>query len=293
MASKKKAAANAKARPKKGGLAVEITGVLLLFFALFALISLGSYDANDPSFASAPAPGTPVHNFAGRVGAAFAEGLFWLLGFMAFLLPFVAGWAAVKAIFHGTSAQLLRRLAGALLLFLIVCPFAAILLVRIPWGGNDIPAGGIVGRVLLDFLERYLNTVGSFVLLLAALALYLLFSTRWSVRKTFHFFKGTFDTTIKQVRIKVVRYQRDKERDRMRERVQRKYAAPLPVSIPAVEDPLPDKRAEKQAERERRRQEKESAKAARKVPILAPKPAAPPAQKPLLPDLGVRDEYRF
>jgi S-DNA-T family DNA segregation ATPase FtsK/SpoIIIE len=297
MASKKRAAAKDKPRPKKGGLAVEITGVLLLFFALFSLISLISYDARDPSFASATTPETPVHNFAGRVGATFAEGLFWLLGFTSFLLPFVVGWAAVKAIFHGTSAQLLRRLAGMLVLFLIVCPFAAILLVRIPWGGNNVPAGGIAGSILLDFLERYLNTVGSFVLLLAALALYLLFSTRWSVRKTFHFFKGTFDSKVKEVRIKVVRYQRDKERDRMRERVQRKYAAPLPVSVPAVEDPPTDRKAERLAEKERRRREKEAAKAGRKAPAPAPKPAlrpaAPPAQKTLLPDLGVRDEYRF
>ncbi|RPJ00713.1 MAG: hypothetical protein EHM31_07480, partial [Candidatus Aminicenantes bacterium] len=47
-------AKNGKAAPKKSALAVETTGVILIFLALFALISVISYDSKDPSFANVP-----------------------------------------------------------------------------------------------------------------------------------------------------------------------------------------------------------------------------------------------
>jgi hypothetical protein len=72
---RKKGAANGKAPARKPGLAVEITGIVLLFFALFSLVSLISYDSRDPSFANTAASGHHVSNFAGRIGAYFAGSL--------------------------------------------------------------------------------------------------------------------------------------------------------------------------------------------------------------------------
>jgi S-DNA-T family DNA segregation ATPase FtsK/SpoIIIE len=293
MKRSRKGSASGKAGAAKQGRAVEITGLILIFFALFALISLLSYDSKDPSFASAPPPGVHVHNYAGHVGATFAEALLWLLGFVVFLLPFALGYVASKAVLRGRARNLVRRSGAVLLLFLILAPLAQLVLGNIPWRGTVVQAGGILGSVLLAFLERYLNSVGSFVFLLAAFGLFLLFSTRWSLAKTLHFFKGTLDTTFQEVRIRVTRYRKNKERDRMREKVQRKYAAPAGPA--AAEKPLEkaDRRAEKKAGRERRKMEKEARKALEEAP-LAPKPVAPPPpQKLLFPDLGKKGEYQF
>ena len=296
MKKRKKGAANGKAPARKPGLAVEITGIVLLFFALFSLVSLISYDSSDPSFANTAASGHHVSNFAGRIGAYFAEGLFWFLGFVAFLLPFGLGYAAVRAALHGTSGGLFRRLGMVFLFFLIVCPLAAILFLRIPFRGTVIQAGGIIGFSVLNFLERYLSTVGSFIFLLAAFGLFLLFSTRWSLARTLQFLKGAVDSTFNQVRIRITRYQKNKERDKMREKVEKKYNG-RPETPAALEpEPKADRKAEKRAERERKKQEKEAEKAARAA-AAAPRPrppvAPPQPEKLLFPDLGKKGEYHF
>jgi S-DNA-T family DNA segregation ATPase FtsK/SpoIIIE len=288
---------NGRPGAKKHGRAVEIVGLVLLFFALFSLISLISYDSGDPSFANAPVPGHRVRNFAGHVGAYFAEALLWFLGFAVFLLPFALGYVAVKAVLRGSAGGLLRRLSSVLLFFLIVCPLAALLFERVPFRGTVILAGGITGDLILNFLVKYLSSVGSFIFLLAAFGLFLLFSTRWSLGRTLHFFKGTFDSTVKQVRIRVTRYQKNRERERMREKVLKKYAGPSGTAEEGkpLEEPdlKAEKKAEKEREKERKRQEKEARKAARQAPP-APKPVSPPApQKLLFPDLGKKGEYQF
>ncbi|HVP90451.1 MAG TPA: DNA translocase FtsK [Terriglobales bacterium] len=300
MKKTKRGAANGKPAARKPGLAVEITGLVLLFFALFSLISLVSYDSKDPSFASVPPPGHRIHNFAGSVGAYFAEALFWFLGFAAFLLPFGLGYAAVKALLRGTAGGLLRRTGAVLVFFLIFCPLLAILQpTPIAFRGARVQAGGIIGNLLFAFLKRYLSGIGSFVFLLAALGLFLLFSTRWSLGRTLHFFKGTFESTVKEVRIRVTRYRKNKERDKMREKVRQKYTERPEPAAAAGPEPKADRKAERRAEKERKRQEKEAAKAARAaaaaVPPKPPRPpASPPKPQPLLfPDLGKKGEYQF
>jgi S-DNA-T family DNA segregation ATPase FtsK/SpoIIIE len=293
MKKSKKGAANGKSAAKKQSRAVEIIGLILLFFALFSLISLISYDSKDPSFANAPLPGRHVRNFAGHAGAYFAEALLWFLGFVVFLLPFGIGYVAVKAVLRGTAGGLLRRLGAVGVFFLIICPLAALLFQKIPFRGTVIQAGGIIGDLLLNFFVRYLSSVGSFIFLLATLGLFLLFATRWSLAKTLHFFKGTFDSTFKEVRIRVTRYQKSKERDKMREKVMKKYAEPDAAPQAVEPEDKADRKSEKRAEKERKKQEREAKKAAREA-AAAPKPVAPPPpEKLLFPDLGKKGEYHF
>ena len=288
---------NGKANPKKAGLAVEITGAILIFLALFALISIVSYTSKDPSFANVPPAGYHVHNFAGSTGAYFSQAILWFLGLAAFFLPFVLGYAALRAVLRGTSAHLLMRLGTITLGLLIICPLLALIFESFPYRGSSMPAGGIIGELLLTFLVRYLSTVGSFIVLLAALVLFLLFSTRFSLAKTLRFAKGAFDSTAKEVRINITDHQKAKEKDKMREKVRQKYA---PATEPAGPDPKDEKaarraekEAEKERERERRRLEKESRKPL-KGPPPPPKPVAPPKPEPLLfPDLGRKGDYQY
>jgi S-DNA-T family DNA segregation ATPase FtsK/SpoIIIE len=285
---------NGKAAAKKHGLAVEITGVVLIFLALFALISVVSYSAKDPSFANIPAPGHRVRNFAGSAGAYFAQAVLWFLGLAAFIAPWVLGYAAVRAVLRGTSSHLLKRLGTIALGLLIACPFLALVFESFPFRGDVIPAGGILGDLLLNFLVRYLSSLGSFVFLLAATAMFLLFSTRWSLAKTLRFAKGAFDSTAKEVRIRVTDYQNSKAKDKMREKVRQKYAPPDASRDAKTAEPKPDRKAEREAERERRRLEKEARRPFKSEPQPAAKAAAPPPPEPLLfPDLGKKGEYHY
>ncbi|NTV80188.1 MAG: hypothetical protein HGA24_02025, partial [Candidatus Aminicenantes bacterium] len=256
---------NGKASLKKSALAVEVTGVILIFLALFALISVVSYDAKDPSFANVTEAGRGVRNFAGSVGAYFAQGILWFLGLAAFVFPFALGYAALRAVLRGTSAHLAKRLGTISLGLLIACPFIALVFESFPFRGNTIPAGGIIGTVILEFLVRYLSTLGSFVFLLAATAAFLLFSTRWSLGKTLRFAKGAFDSTAQEVRIRVTDYQKTKAKDKMREKVRQKYEAPAEPAGPDPQDERAARKAEKEAERERERERRRLEREARRA----------------------------
>jgi S-DNA-T family DNA segregation ATPase FtsK/SpoIIIE len=306
---RKKSAANGKngrsgkngkaAAAKKAALAVEITGVLLVFLALFAFVSVISYTAKDPSFANVPSAGYKVRNFAGRTGAYFAQSVLWLLGLVSFVLPFVLGYAALRAVLRGTSSHLLKRLGTITLGLVIVCPLLALVFESFPYRGSSIPAGGIAGELLLSFLVRYLSSLGSFIFLLAALATFLLFSTKWSLARTLRFAKGAFDSTASEVRIRVTDRQAAKAKERMRERVAQKYAAPAGDAAPDPKSEKAARKAEKEAEREREREERRREKEARRAPKPIappppPKPVAPPKPEPLLfPDLGRKGDYQY
>jgi len=285
---------NGRAKAKKPGLAVEITGVVLIALAVFFLISVVSHDPRDPSFAHTPLPGYKVRNVAGGVGAYVSQALLWSLGLAAFLFPLALGYAAVRAVLRGTSVPLLRRLGVIVLGLLLFCPFLALVFVTFPLRGDVMPAGGIIGSLILTFLVRYLNTIGSFLFLLAALALFLIFSTRWSLAKTLHFLKGALDSTVKGVRIKVTDYSKARARERMREKVRQKYAPPAAAPAgPAKEAPPADRKAEKRAERERLKREREARKGLKAPVPPAPKPAPPPPEPLLFPDLGKKGEYHY
>jgi S-DNA-T family DNA segregation ATPase FtsK/SpoIIIE len=284
---------SAKTAAKKTELAVEITGVILIFLALFGFISVISFDAKDPSFATLPETGHVTRNLAGNAGSYFAQIAISLLGLAAFVLPFVIGYAALKAVLRGTSAHLLKRMTTIAIGLLIVCSLLAFF-DNFPFRGGSFQSGGLLGGLLLSFFSRFLSEIGSFFFFVAALVVFLLFSTRWSLAKTLRFAKGAFESTASEVRIKVTDRQKAKEKERMRERVREKYETPATA---AALDPRADKAAketERERERERRRLEREAARRPLKGPQTQAKPVAPPAPQPLLfPDPGKKGDYRY
>ena len=273
-----------KAGKPRAGRAAEITAVLMISFAVFSIICLISFDSRDPSWANVPPAGHRIHNYAGRVGAFFAEAILQFMGLVAFLAPFAFGYVGVKTILPGGERKLLLRIGGILLLFLILCPLLFLLLTSFPWGKAEIQAGGILGDLLSSLLVRYLNATGSLILLAAALVLFLLFSTRWSLARTVHFFKKAFDSAFKDVRIKVTSYQKTKEREKMRDKVNKKYAG---------ETPDESKEAKKEEERERKRLKKEEKKSAKKKRSSTHAPPKAAAEILLFPDLGKKGDYSY
>jgi S-DNA-T family DNA segregation ATPase FtsK/SpoIIIE len=258
-----------KAGKPKAGRAAEITAVLMISFAVFSMICLTSYDSRDPSWANIPPAGHLVHNYAGRVGAYFAEAILQFMGLVAFLLPFAFGYVGVKTILPGGARKLLLRTGGVLLLVLILCPLIFLLLTNFLWGKAEIQAGGILGDLVSSLLVRYLSAAGSLVLLAAAFVLFLLFSTRWSLARTVHLFEKAFDSAFKDVRIKVTSYQRAKEREKMREKVNKKYAG--------------ETADERKEAKKKSRQERAPTQAPLKVP----------AENLLFPNLGKKGDYSY
>lgn len=299
---KKKAdASNSKAKKKERSLSTEIIGILLIFLAIFSFLSLVGYDSKDPSaFTTAP-PGYHVHNYAGRIGSYFSAALLQLFGLVSFLIALTAGYAGIKAILSGSAKGLFARMGGVVLLGTILSPLFSLLFGSFPWRGTILQGGGLFGYVLSSFLHKYFNFTGSLIFLIAALVLFLMFSTEWSLARTLRFFKRAFDSAFTDVKIKVTRYHKTKKRERMQEKVKVKWSAMPKGGEPDEAGDRSAEKREKEGRARERREEKRRAKELKKEAkkrakldkaVVQPAPK-PPVERPLFPELSESGDYRF
>lgn len=148
-------------------------GVLLIcaVIALYLLISLGSYDPNDPGW-SFSGTNPQVANSGGMAGAWFADVVLYLFGYLAFLLPILfiyVGWLVFKdseADPHLDPRRLSLRGGGFLLTLMGGCGLAALhfnpVMLALPE-----TAGGIVGAGVAGGLVHVVNVLGATLFLLA------------------------------------------------------------------------------------------------------------------------------
>ena len=159
----------------------EAMSLLLFGLAMLLLLSLVSYNPDDPGWSSSGA-GTPLHNWMGKGGAWLSNTLLSLTGFVSFVLPLALGWLGFRLLQGQRSAQALpvglRVLAG----FIAVLSLAGVLGVQSRAPGEWTPqgGGGLLGAALSDWLSALLTAEGAALLLLilciAALPLALIFS---------------------------------------------------------------------------------------------------------------------
>ena len=161
----------------------EITGILLLGFAVFLMWCLISYDPRDPSF------GTGVSSIpkdlwkrGGRAGAYMASLLFGTMGLGAFAVPAVALLGAIKILFRpGLQKKMYLNYFYCFLLFLILETFFSLFLGELAVLKYSFDAGGaIVGAKLAGLLTGYLGQFGAWLVLLIALLLTFMGLTRIS-----------------------------------------------------------------------------------------------------------------
>ncbi len=262
----------------------ELLGIFLLFLAAAILLSLMSFHASDPSWASASSEQARVQNYLGRVGASVSEALLQLFGFAAFLLPIALVYLGVQMVFSKEEFRPLVRIGGLILLFFLLCPFLHLLSPKVSWRGAEISTGGVLGELIAPLLSSYFNHTGSILLLVGLLLLFLVFSTRISIKGLFEALMRFFRFLFKEVKIRITHYQKEKKKEKMRRRVSEKYADPLEEkpkrSIPKTkpEKALSDKKAAKKP-------------AKRPAPV---KIAPPPAQEKLLfPEMSEKGGYNF
>jgi S-DNA-T family DNA segregation ATPase FtsK/SpoIIIE len=228
MSKKKKrpAAAKPKSKRAKHPNISEISGILLICLAAFALISLISFDAGDPSWASISSAAKKTHNYGGKVGAWLADALLQGFGFTAFLLPFMMAYLGVKAVMTGERKHLLLKTGKCVLLLLILSPLLMLLFQNVFWRGTKIPFGGLLGDLLNSFLTGFLNSTGSLIFLLAAAAVFIIFSTGFSFKKAFHFFSRFFAFAFKEVRIQITNRRKARSAEKQKKDLLTKSASP-------------------------------------------------------------------
>ncbi|OGD19760.1 MAG: hypothetical protein A2W03_17295, partial [Candidatus Aminicenantes bacterium RBG_16_63_16] len=300
-AKKKKRAAPAKKDPKRKRFrSVEIFSLLVLVFALFCALSLITYSARDPSWASSKAvPGSGVANYGGRVGASLAEGLLQFLGLSAFVIPFLLGYLGIRTLLPRGEQRLLWKIGSGLWLLLLLCSlFSLLQRGGFIWKGAEFElAGGLPGKLLGDFLSKYLNHIGSVILLSALLVLFVLFKTEFSLSRLITFFAHFLKFAVKRVRIRVTHFQKSRAKEKMRKKVVEKYTQ-APEKAPAADRRESKKRGaeteDDEDEEEKPRPKREEKKEIKKAePVIVHPPAPPRPDKLLFPEMEPKGDYKF
>ncbi|MEO7145472.1 MAG: DNA translocase FtsK 4TM domain-containing protein, partial [Bryobacteraceae bacterium] len=166
----------------------EACGVVFLFAGVFLLLSLISYSPQDPSWNTA-AGSHAVANLTGNVGAHIADYCLQAIGLAAFALPLLALLLAWKWVRSAAIDGPVSKVCGSALLLSSICALFAL-------GGNwrpigfTLPAGGLAGGVLADFLAVRFNRLGAVLLTGTCLILSVYLVSSFSMAKLAEWCQG-------------------------------------------------------------------------------------------------------
>lgn len=160
----------------------EFLGIVLVALGLLLLAALVSYHPNDPSlFSAVNDQGVRPRNWAGRLGASFADGSLQFFGFAAFVAPFVLLVVGCRRFLSRPAGAWGTKGLGVLLVVLTLAPLSHLAFGRPRAFGGGLDAGGFVGDLLGSFAVSALNPPGAAILLSAGLLIGLLLSTSLSL----------------------------------------------------------------------------------------------------------------
>jgi DNA segregation ATPase FtsK/SpoIIIE, S-DNA-T family len=159
----------------------ELIGFLMCVSALLLFLALVSYSPLDPSWNSASVltGSHAARNWIGVVGAYTADALLQFFGVGAFLLGIFPAMLGARWFRSMKVQSPLAKTLGAVWLVMFLPALLALLPGQMRWKGV-IPAEGLMGRVLGDFLIHYLNIVGAYIVCATILATALYLSTAFS-----------------------------------------------------------------------------------------------------------------
>ncbi len=137
----------------------EAVAILFLIAGLFIFIGLVSYNPLDPSWNTVTGTAKPV-NLTGRVGAFFADFFLQTLGLGAYAVPaliLLLGWMWIRS--AAIEAQWAKVIGAGMFLTATCTAFGFFT----PWQpiAGAIPAGGLIGSVLAEYLVSSMNLTGA------------------------------------------------------------------------------------------------------------------------------------
>src|SRR5229473_3100490 len=137
----------------------EAVALVLLFAGLFVFLGLVSYNPFDPSWNTATGA-TRVVNLTGRIGAFMSDFLLQALGLGAYAVPVLMLLLSWRWIWSAPIEAPWVKTIGATMLLTSTCAAFGL---GPGWRpiASAIPAGGLVGSVMADFLMSSMNLAGA------------------------------------------------------------------------------------------------------------------------------------
>ena len=158
----------------------ELIGLMVLVVAGLLLLALTSYHPTDTSFNTVVGSTTArPENWIGVIGAYISDILLQLEGVAAFCLPLLLaalGWTWIRSMPTGSPWA---KAIGAALTLVFVPAIFGLLPGHLHYLGG-LPMEGLIGRLVVDTLVRYLNFPGACIFTIAMVAVALYLSTTFS-----------------------------------------------------------------------------------------------------------------
>ncbi len=197
----------------------DIFGLFLLFFGLLLLLSLGTFDPQDPSLTHVASSGKAVGNKAGLFGSYVSGFMVDMLGVAAYFFPLAFLLSGFRRVMAREAWPWWRWCGFCLLAGCVVVAGAA-------W---DIPiraitGGGLLGHALLTFFSAYLGSAGTAMFWVFIFLLGVQLATRFS-------WLGFSQRCLAVAAAHAQRF--------LEERRRRVLYAPKPAELPAAEQVLP------------------------------------------------------
>jgi S-DNA-T family DNA segregation ATPase FtsK/SpoIIIE len=157
----------------------ELFGLLTGVAGLLILLSLASYRPEDPSLNTAAATGTLPHNWIGPAGALVADGLFQVLGWVAYLLPLALLAMGVRWLLAKPFEAPRTKLVGV---GMLVVSLGALLELfpYTPALRGVLRGGGLLGYLTAAVLIRAFNPLGASIVAATVFITSLFLVTRFS-----------------------------------------------------------------------------------------------------------------
>ncbi len=154
----------------------EALGFLLLCLAAIIFLSLASYDPMD-TVARSSAPNASPHNMIGIAGAYIAEGLVFVAGVAAYLLPLVLLIWAWSTFWNKIGKDIYLKLAGLVALVLSISALAHMFEVALY--GSRFRASGVLGPMVADLLGGLFGLIGAQVVAFTFFIISILLTTEF------------------------------------------------------------------------------------------------------------------
>jgi DNA segregation ATPase FtsK/SpoIIIE, S-DNA-T family len=167
--------------PTKNRRLNELVGFLLCVSALLLFLALASYSPLDPSLNSASilTGSHAARNWIGILGAYLSDVVLQFWGVGSFLLPIFMVMLGARWFRSRPVQAPIAKTLGGIWLLMFVPALLAILPGHFRWMGA-IPIEGLMGRIVGDFLIRYLNVAGAYIVCTTVLAVALYLTTAFS-----------------------------------------------------------------------------------------------------------------
>ena len=159
----------------------EIAGLIWMAAGIFLLLTLVSFNNNDPSFNNNLDPAS-INNFCGKVGAYVADLFYQVIGLPALIIPFACllfAWRLLK--FRDLHPRAYKALAFIVML-ISIAGLISLKVEKVALFGQTLnQAGGFIGFFLASTLKGWFNLTGAAIFLIVFFSVSAMLVARFSM----------------------------------------------------------------------------------------------------------------